>query len=715
MNSASQNRIICPSLLLFCLAFLYYLSAVCPTTYWRDAPEFQVVGYQLGIAHPAGSPFYALVTKLFTFLPLGNIAFRTNLVSAFFSALLVSLTFLLATELLRVLFPALTPGRAVFCGALAAACYAVSDSLLATAASAEVYPLQFCFVALIGLLLLRGLREPENHVPMYLAAFLFGLSIGAHIIMILFFPALCLSLFLYYRDRLSPSRFGMISFFFLLGASIYLYLPVRSSINPYYDWGNPENLQNFLIHITDRKDAKLHFTFSPARVSTLFAKYLAYYPEDFGYLGVFVGLLGLGVFLRRRPKLFLALGAFFFSTWGFFIRLWETSVMFIPTFLFFTLGVAVGLGALIEAFRGARENAYSENPARRLILGGVALIFIVHAGFSGTSHWQKNSRTAYWSPYDFNKYLCDQIEPRGVLVSTLYYFGTSYLQQCEGYRPDITNLFLSEILKPRLFNKVTPQRYPLITVPEAQGPKIGEAIINANLSHHPFYWDPTSTNNDLVKDHLHPYGVFLAIAPSPGAPTPQEEQSHRQKIEAFLSQFSPALMHYQDQEEALFYGLLLERLAQYFVDQGKFNMAVAHLLVAERLMPRGRFSVLNSLGSSFALLRRYPEAEARFQEALALAPNDPTVLQNLGQLYLDTNRTSLALAFYQKALANDQANIRTLFGLGITQERLGHRENSRHSLEQVIRLAPQDPLAVEARKKLADMDPAARAHAPNPH
>jgi len=63
------------------------------------------VAFQLGIAHPAGSPLYALVAKLFTFLRFGSIAFKVNLVSAFFGALLILATFLLTTERLERIFP----------------------------------------------------------------------------------------------------------------------------------------------------------------------------------------------------------------------------------------------------------------------------------------------------------------------------------------------------------------------------------------------------------------------------------------------------------------------------------------------------------------------------------------------------------------------------------------------------------------------------------
>src|SRR4030042_7150041 len=98
----SKNKL---SIICFFIPFILYLFTVCPTVYWRDAGEFQVVAYQLGIAHPAGSPFYVLITKIFTFLPFGSIAFKVNLASAFFGAALLRLIFLLINECLKLIFP----------------------------------------------------------------------------------------------------------------------------------------------------------------------------------------------------------------------------------------------------------------------------------------------------------------------------------------------------------------------------------------------------------------------------------------------------------------------------------------------------------------------------------------------------------------------------------------------------------------------------------
>ncbi|MCX8012019.1 MAG: DUF2723 domain-containing protein, partial [Desulfobacterota bacterium] len=329
-------------ILLFFLPFILYLFTLCPNIYWRDASEFQGVAYLLGIAHPAGSPLYALAAKIFTFIPLGNIGFRVNLFSAFFGALLIPLNFLLLQELLKILFPSNSINLSLISGTLAVSFYAVTNSLWDISKQAEVYTLQNCFIVLIALFLLRGLQEKKDGY-FYLASFFLGLSFGAHIIMLLYVPAFFVFLLIFSRQSLSLPRIGIIIAFLILGASIYLYLPVRSSVNPYWDWGNPENLPNFIIHITDKKDAKYHTYFVWSKFIQGIKSYGRYYWEDFGLLGLILGLIGLPLFFQKNYKIFLSLGFFFFSQWFFFIRYWKSSSAFIATFLFFTLSLGIGI------------------------------------------------------------------------------------------------------------------------------------------------------------------------------------------------------------------------------------------------------------------------------------------------------------------------------------------------------------------------------------
>ena len=124
---------------------------------------------------------------------------------------------------------------------------------------AEVYSLNsFLASSLIYLVLIwkekRGKREnvslPDDHQEkwLYLLGFLFGLSLGNHSLII----ALTLPAFLFYilgndfRLLWNLKIISITLFFALLGFSVYLYLPLRSSNLLFFDWGNPDNLNNFI-------------------------------------------------------------------------------------------------------------------------------------------------------------------------------------------------------------------------------------------------------------------------------------------------------------------------------------------------------------------------------------------------------------------------------------------------------------------------------------
>ena len=71
------------------LALAVYLRTLAPTVMWYDMGEFATAAYVLGIAHNTGYPLLMLLGKLFTYLPLGDIAYRVNLLSAVCAALTV--------------------------------------------------------------------------------------------------------------------------------------------------------------------------------------------------------------------------------------------------------------------------------------------------------------------------------------------------------------------------------------------------------------------------------------------------------------------------------------------------------------------------------------------------------------------------------------------------------------------------------------------------
>src|SRR6476620_10292283 len=70
------------ALLLGGASLAMYARTLAPFVLGSDSGEFQVLVYQLGIAHTPGYPIYLVLAKLLTLLPIRDIAYRVNLFSA---------------------------------------------------------------------------------------------------------------------------------------------------------------------------------------------------------------------------------------------------------------------------------------------------------------------------------------------------------------------------------------------------------------------------------------------------------------------------------------------------------------------------------------------------------------------------------------------------------------------------------------------------------
>jgi hypothetical protein len=130
------------------LAPLLVLSAVYGRTVQRstgndfsvDTTKFDYLGLVLGTAHPPGYPLYTMLNAAFVrIVPWGSVAFRANLLSAFFAILAC----LVAVAILTMLGvrPVLAAGGAIALGLI--------PLLWHFALVAEVYTLSILFVALV--------------------------------------------------------------------------------------------------------------------------------------------------------------------------------------------------------------------------------------------------------------------------------------------------------------------------------------------------------------------------------------------------------------------------------------------------------------------------------------------------------------------------------------------------------------------------------------
>ncbi|HEX6107578.1 MAG TPA: DUF2723 domain-containing protein [Gemmatimonadales bacterium] len=185
-----------------------YVATLAPTVTFWDAGEFIAAAYTLGIPHPPGTPLFVLIAHVWgTLVPIGEFAYRTNLLSAVLSAGAAGLFFLVVHESLRGLGDGPGSSRLQLGGA---ACAAVLGAFTFTnwqnSNETEVYGVATFTIAAMAWLvqLWRRQRETERGPRLLLlVVFLAGISIGNHLLALLAGPAILA--FLLVTLRQSPA------------------------------------------------------------------------------------------------------------------------------------------------------------------------------------------------------------------------------------------------------------------------------------------------------------------------------------------------------------------------------------------------------------------------------------------------------------------------------------------------------------------------------
>ena len=133
-------------------AWAVYCLTLAPTITGEDSGTFITAAKTLGVPHPPGYPLYCMIAHAFTWLPVGGVAWRVNLMSAFFGAATVYVLALLVIHFTRNRIAAFA----------AALLFAFSRQFWSQAVIAEVYTLTAFFVALCLLVLFQWERDRHD-------------------------------------------------------------------------------------------------------------------------------------------------------------------------------------------------------------------------------------------------------------------------------------------------------------------------------------------------------------------------------------------------------------------------------------------------------------------------------------------------------------------------------------------------------------------------
>lgn len=329
------------------ICFAMYWSTLCPTVFWYDSAEYVTAAVTLGIPHPPGYPLYTLIGYAFTSI-FHDPAYGLNLMSAFWGGLAVMLSFIVLRQI----------GASRVAAAIGAGTLGLNRLFWSQCIIAEVYIPNLCMILAVLLLLLRGLKKNRGSLMIF-AAGLAGLALGIHLSIATCGLGFAIAVWglglpiqrphdlivllqkqqIGRRIKITLACLGAA----LLGSGIFIYVPLRASMNPALNFTNPSTLPQFLWFVTggNYKNWWLHdYSFSQRALQIVGIFY-----EQLLVVGLILSLMGLIHLFRRQSLIALSLGLMLAGNIYFFFnyKVHDIEVFFLPSVL--VLCLLVGLGA----------------------------------------------------------------------------------------------------------------------------------------------------------------------------------------------------------------------------------------------------------------------------------------------------------------------------------------------------------------------------------
>ena len=513
-----------------CLAL--YLITLAPSTAMWDTSEYIAAAHVLGLPHPPGNPFFVLIGKFFTLLPIApSIAMRVNVLAALSSAVAATMWFLITERVLVSWLP--NRWQRIVGGSLAVLIGATAFTVWSqSVVNEKVYTVSLAGVAIIAWLTVRWCDDP--HGPrsdrlLVMIAYLIGLGYSNHMAGMLAAPAVGIAVLARYPQVLLRWKLLVVCVaVLLLGITPFATQPIRSAYFPAINEGETTGCVDkiafdctfstktwtaFKYNFDRGQYDKPPLTERAAPFTAQVGMWWLYFKwqwirdaheEDTRWqamaamLFLVLGLFGGYVHWRRDRRSFWFFGPLMVTmTFGLIIYLnfkygysqspelgdsvarevRDRDYFYLWSFSAWSVWAALGLifvwealAALFGAERVRVGDETVELPYRRSwLLASPVLAFALIPMFA---NWSAASRRGETDTRDFAADLLNSVEPYGVLVTVgdNDTFPLWYAQEVEGIRRDVI-IANTSLLNTDWYTRQLLRR-PVYEYDEAKGPAI---------------------------------------------------------------------------------------------------------------------------------------------------------------------------------------------------------------------------------------------------
>ena len=414
-----------------------FLWAQNPSLMSDDSGEMIAASYRLGLAHPPAYPLFCLLGRLFSFAPVGTVAFRFNLLSSVF--VLLSFYFLGLSCLAFTPWKKTKPSWLLTSACFLSLLFLFScRSLFAQALTAKgcVYTLTLLFSSVFLWLRVRSYEKCLAQKQVFLILFLGSLGLANHWeTEMLWIPFI---VFWFYQEKVRWDMKGLLQAFSLIltGLSLYLYLPLRSALGALPSWGDPQTFRNFIWVV-----ARESFRGSEALLQRP-AVYTSFLKEYFRILTVYwipgfavAALIGLFYLWKQARPLFYSILLFYFPVVvGILLVTQEETKFLMTVFLVSTQGLVffcgfVGTFLLLQKLLEINFK-----------LSILAVVFLFGAGLFWTFKvFKQENKSQYYLASDFSINALKLLPSKSIFLAEgdNYVMPLFYQRFVLGLRPDV--------------------------------------------------------------------------------------------------------------------------------------------------------------------------------------------------------------------------------------------------------------------------------------
>jgi Protein of unknown function (DUF2723) len=435
------------------VALAIYMRTMLPGTAFWDTAEAQTVPPTLSIFHPTGFPTYTLLGWLWSRLPIGEMAWRMNLLSgvsvAGAAALAVLVAGQLAEERHRV-----TAAAAAGIGGLA---FAFASEPWRNAVRADVHALHIFIAALLVWMLVswasaRRAGSPRADRWLLAASLTFGLGMGNHPLVGLM--AFGIGAWLIAVDRGIWRRWKLLLgcvLLLALGVSVYAYILIRAQIQPEPPlfYARPATLERFryLVLAEQFHDLFRPFDAPLADLGFKWADAERVLERQFIGPGWLIAGVGAAVLAARRFGAFVFLGLLVAGNVLYSMNFRDGDI---DRYYMLTAWVgAVLVGVAVSALGGAAGRAFADATRRAVGLvgrrraataavAGVMLLAALLPAVSLFALYRERDRSTDRDAQLWVAAVHDAL-PRDAVILSWWSYSTPlwYYRWIEGQRPDV--------------------------------------------------------------------------------------------------------------------------------------------------------------------------------------------------------------------------------------------------------------------------------------